>query len=462
MSDQGADDDDDDSRTERKRGRSSLGAGASASTPGKGDRTSMACLQCQHSHVTCSDQRPCERCAKRGLQCVDGVRKKAKYLDILSQINADSKPDPAASNAAVALSAASLDQAQTMVHQQQTQVPQQMQPPLDFAPSMHQAASADTASLQQQIAAAVVQAQQAQQVHQQLQQPSPQQSQQNQPPPPPQAAPFGGFGSESINSEYSFLSNMLDNSNVSTHATHLQLHSHQALDAGLLPPHQQAQPTGVMLDMQRSDVLVKKAKRVYRDVVRPYDYREGYHYLVKYIAERMEKTDIMRICSSLAKFRPSFMAVMMNLSEEDLVFMEKCFQRTLIEYEKLITYSGTPTVVWRRSGEICLVGKEFCLLTDWPLETLLPTSPAQQSTYIYQLMDAKSVIEYWDRFATAAFDNANSSWMVRSVLVSPGGKQIACSVCFTIKRDIFDVPLAIIGNFLPLFQPRKSQEAASS
>ncbi|KAF2196152.1 hypothetical protein GQ43DRAFT_499576 [Delitschia confertaspora ATCC 74209] len=41
-----------------------------------------ACLACQRAHLTCGDERPCQRCIKRGLQdnCMDGVRKKAKYL----------------------------------------------------------------------------------------------------------------------------------------------------------------------------------------------------------------------------------------------------------------------------------------------------------------------------------------------------------------------------------------------
>jgi len=41
------------------------------------------------------------------------------------------------------------------------------------------------------------------------------------------------------------------------------------------------------------------------------------------------------------------------------------------ELEKLISFSGTPTCVWRRTGEICLVGDEFCLLTEWSKEELL-------------------------------------------------------------------------------------------
>ncbi|OAK96744.1 transcription activator of gluconeogenesis [Phaeosphaeriaceae sp. SRC1lsM3a] len=41
-----------------------------------------ACFACQRAHLTCGDERPCSRCVKRNLQdtCMDGVRKKAKYL----------------------------------------------------------------------------------------------------------------------------------------------------------------------------------------------------------------------------------------------------------------------------------------------------------------------------------------------------------------------------------------------
>ncbi|KAJ1843866.1 Transcriptional regulator of nonfermentable carbon utilization, partial [Coemansia sp. RSA 2703] len=45
-------------------------------------KTNRACNHCQKSHLTCDDSRPCARCVKRGIgsTCVDGVRKKAKYL----------------------------------------------------------------------------------------------------------------------------------------------------------------------------------------------------------------------------------------------------------------------------------------------------------------------------------------------------------------------------------------------
>ena len=58
------------------------------------------------------------------------------------------------------------------------------------------------------------------------------------------------------------------------------------------------------------------------------------------------------------------------------------FLRGEQELEKLMSYSGTPTVVWRRTGEICLVAPEFCMLTEWPLEELVGNG---QKKYIYEV-----------------------------------------------------------------------------
>ena len=65
-------------------------------------------------------------------------------------------------------------------------------------------------------------------------------------------------------------------------------------------------------------------------VTRPYDYTEGYHFLMKHLPSRFEKNDILRIVRALAIFRPSLIAMQMPLTEEDEVFVEKCFQRSLL------------------------------------------------------------------------------------------------------------------------------------
>ncbi|CAG8665858.1 18379_t:CDS:2, partial [Acaulospora morrowiae] len=263
-----------------------------------------------------------------------------------------------------------------------------------------------------------------------------------------------GFGSEAVNLEYSILSNML--SSASTES--LGQHSGFA-DIGMIDQSWQQHPlprtspvvatSGVNGDNsnQRRETSGKKRshlitpENVYANVKKPFSYIEGFHYLVNWVKSRMDKEHIERIVRALATFRPSFIALIMNLTEEDLIFMEKCFQRTILEFEKLISFSGTPTVVWRRTGEIALVGKEFSLLTQWSKDQLLG-----KTTYIYEVMDNQSAVEYWEKFAAHAFDNSRQSVMTTCILIRPSGIPVPCTFCFTIKRDIFDIPLAIVGN----------------
>lgn len=170
----------------------------------------------------------------------------------------------------------------------------------------------------------------------------------------------------------------------------------------------------------------------------------------------------------------------MPLSAEDEIFVEKCFQRTLIvrplttslresdlslrqEYERLISMSGTPTVVWRRTCEICLVGPEFCMLTGWKREDLL-----SRKRYIFearlhfrlfcwsvpehdaQLFDNASVVEYYEQVAAHAFENTTQTVMTTCNLLTPSGKLLPCSFCFSIKRDLFSVPSLIVRRHLAL------------
>ncbi|KAH8119079.1 hypothetical protein DFH11DRAFT_1686070 [Phellopilus nigrolimitatus] len=163
-------------------------------------------------------------------------------------------------------------------------------------------------------------------------------------------------------------------------------------------------------------------QNVYMTVKKPYSYIESYDFLMKFLYKRFNKNDILRVIRALAIYRPDF------------IFMEKCLRRSLIELEKLISYSGTPTVVWRRTGEICLVG-------------ILVTG----RKYIYELFESQSVIEYWEKFASHAFENTTQSVFSHCVLLKPSGEPIPCTFCFSIRRDIFDLPSVVIGVFLSFF-----------
>lgn len=127
----------------------------------------------------------------------------------------------------------------------------------------------------------------------------------------------------------------------------------------------------------------------------------------------------------------------MPLSEEDEIFVERAFQRTLVELNKLISFSGTPTVVWRRTGEICLVGTEFCLLTGWRREDLLGGKK-----YIFEIFDTSSVVEYYEHFAKHAFESTSSSVMTQAVVLGPSGKPVPCAFSFSVRRDLFSVGLS--------------------
>lgn len=56
------------------------------------------------------------------------------------------------------------------------------------------------------------------------------------------------------------------------------------------------------------------------------------------------------------------------------------------ELDKLVSFSGTPTLAWRRTGEICLVGPEFCMLTGWEKEELIG-----RKKYVYEVRAASNL-----------------------------------------------------------------------
>ncbi|CAG8503787.1 8378_t:CDS:10 [Ambispora leptoticha] len=467
-----------------------------ASSPPRRKKATRACFHCQKAHLTCDDSRPCQRCIKRDLAstCADGIRKKAKYLQdpnydayIPPQTNSDQSPEqhlqfqihlqrqqyqrqqmisaylnpssmplqsPQMPNQTHVTPHQSLDS--THRHSSMRPIPPPLQlhslPPLSFnslttpLPSTPPSTPLSTSSSSPVMTynpaqimnhpffmgafdpnTVVPSSATSQNVYMHS---GFQQNPNNLADPiiyyPLTTANYG-FGSEAVTMEYSMLNHMLNSA-----------------------PTESLIPGPANHGLKRDSSGKRKSnintpQNVYANITKPFSYTEGFHYLVKWVRERMDKEHIERIVRAIATFRPSFIALIMNLTEEDLIFMEKCFQRTLLEFEKLISFSGTPTVVWRRTGQIALVGKEFSLLTQWSRDQLLG-----KAMYIYEVMDSQSAVEYWEKFAAHAFDNCTPSVMTTCILLSPQGRQVPCTFCFTIKRDLFDIPLAIVGNFLPI------------
>lgn len=322
----------------------------------------------------------------------------------------------------------------------------------------------------------------------------------------------------------------------------------------------------------KAQPLTRKRPRdpsqIYTNVTTPHPYTTNFHHLITYLQTRFGRSApaTLAIAKSLASIRPSFIATTKTLNREDLIFMEKCFQRTLWEYEGFIEGVGTPTIVARRTGEIAAVGKEFQILTGWKKSVLLgreanlnvnvgnsdrrnlgsgrdtgakgtgTNTPAlqQQNTnaqqgdgtnvdaergprpvFLAELLDDDSVVEFYEDFARLAFGDSRGSVMSKGKLlkyrtredeiaanlkreaaaqeaqealgVSPSdvkdgirppnkrldsfagnlkkgisgekGMQklgendgkVECAYCWTVKRDVFDIPMLIVMNVSPRF-----------
>lgn len=150
-------------------------------------------------------------------------------------------------------------------------------------------------------------------------------------------------------------------------------HFHQQPDRPVVPPSTTSTPTAKAQTV--SSRRPRNTSTVYEDVTMPYSYTTAFHNLAALIQRRFSPHKTAHIAKALAAIRPSFISCTMKLNKDDLVFMEKCLQRTLWEYEDFISATGTPTIICRRTGEIVAVGKEFSILTGWSANVLLGREP---------------------------------------------------------------------------------------
>ncbi|KAG5366605.1 Transcription activator of gluconeogenesis ERT1-2 [Yarrowia sp. B02] len=511
-----------------------------------------ACIHCQRTHLTCDNNRPCERCVARGFAdtCVDGVRKKLKYLDDKEDkkpakslspapgVHVQPKPSPAARSARS--SNAGFHDTKTNMLGSMPSTPQNGVSSIG-TPGMAPQAQAGHARTSSQLPADYL-------IHQQL---LATEINQLGDLGRPGEGDFSSdwfsdlqlsghsFQSVATNMEYSILSNMVYSSgqpnsavnnslllgnnsqSPSNHSPHNQECTPQAATpsakikqliesnglsakdlnqyplagevvndqfltvpeivafnetrrnvkdtelttdeklrplsfavAAGQPQNGEAAPDSPGKSIFSSGALETVYSnlpdytdpiQVYTNITTPFSYTPGYHGLISYLKGRFNKQQLVQMTKYMAEYRPSFIACTNSLKEEDLVFMEQCFQRALLEYQKFISFSGTPTLVWRRTGQLVAVGKEFCQLSGWSEQRLIG-----QQTFIVELLDDNSVLEYFELFSRIAFGDSRGATMADCTLLTPTGAKIKTSSIWTLKRDVFGNPMMIVGNFLPI------------
>ena len=276
----------------------------------------------------------------------------------------------------------------------------------------------------------------------------------------------------------------------------------------------------------------RKPSTIYNAVTEPYSYTKAFHDLMELIRKRFSPSKTARIAKALASIRPSFISSLTKLDDDDRVFMEKCLQRTLLEYDDFLSATGTPTIICRRTGEVVAVGEGFSVLTGWKKAVLLGREPnlnantggdisgpsgtgtaasrgtntprvpdgsrsdpldgsRQKPVSIVDLLDDESACDFFDDYSHLAFGDSRGSVTTPCKLLkymtakdadfektldkevgsrlqrqrdaTRSGKdgnagmtqigneegKVECMLCWSVKRDVFDIPMLFVMNVLP-------------
>ncbi|KAG7844438.1 hypothetical protein KL941_003814 [Ogataea angusta] len=181
-------------------------------------------------------------------------------------------------------------------------------------------------------------------------------------------------------------------------------------------------------------------------LLKPYNYAKGYQRLQNYMDNHMAASSRQRILKPLSMFRPGFRAIAKALKDIDLILVEENFERMLLDYDRVFTSMAIPACLWRRTGEIYRGNKEFASLVEVSIDDL-----KNGKLTIYELMTEESSVNFWEKYGAIAFDNTQKAVMTSCNLRSKDGrKKRNCCFSFTIRRDKYNIPSCIVGNFIPI------------
>ncbi|KAJ2865951.1 Transcription factor [Coemansia aciculifera] len=222
-------------------------------------------------------------------------------------------------------------------------------------------------------------------------------------------------------------------------------------------------------------------------ILKPYNYVSGYTRMQRFMETNVSQPNIIRILEVLNTFRPTFRSIAQALDDLDLLLVEEGFERLLLDYDNVFNSFGVPACLWRRTGEIYKANREFADLVGVPLSYF-----HEGRVCIYELMPENSTVNYWEKYGEIAFDATQKAVLTSCVLQtaasirtmvhsdssraqtsgsfaplstalrpaahtdqpspSQPGRPVRCCFSFTLRRDKYKIPLAIVGNFLPIQQ----------
>ncbi|RCK59139.1 Regulator of drug sensitivity 2 [Candida viswanathii] len=205
-----------------------------------------------------------------------------------------------------------------------------------------------------------------------------------------------------------------------------------------------ADPTTEISPEERLKQVIKA--KLEAGLLQPYNYAKGYARLQRYMDNYMNISSRQRILKPLSIFRPAFRAIARTLKDVDLVLVEESFERMLLDYDRVFTSMAIPACLWRRTGEIYRGNKEFASLVGVTTDDLKDGKLA-----IYELMSEESAVNFWEKYGAIAFDKGQKAVLTSCNLRTRDGiKRKSCCFSFTIRRDRYNIPSCIVGNFIPI------------
>lgn len=221
--------------------------------------------------------------------------------------------------------------------------------------------------------------------------------------------------------------------------------------------------------------IYQSVKDIYSHRTMNFDYPQSYHLLTHFLKERFlgrdlldekrkeKRQNLLIILKLIASYRPTFISAHKSLLKPyDLLFLEMSFQRSLLDCEKLLQLNSSPTIMWRRTGEIVSISNDLLSILGLSVSEIL-----SKRTFIIELMyDDNSIINYFKLFQSVAVGSLHLRIVTTCKLKKkPAGDSSTrngilaesmprdhiefCSV-WTVKRDLFDIPMLIVGQFLPV------------
>lgn len=210
-----------------------------------------------------------------------------------------------------------------------------------------------------------------------------------------------------------------------------------------------ADPAGASSDSpeERMNKLLKA--KMDAGLLKPFNYVKGYARLNQYMEQNLQQISRVRVLRQLDRFRPKFRDRMEKLTDVDLVRIEMWFDKSLMEYDRVFASMAIPACCWRRTGEIYRGNKEMARLIHVPMSKLRDGNIA-----LHEIIAEPSLVSYWEKFGAIAFDHTQKAILTSCSLKNPDPNskdpEIRCCFSFTVKRDMWNIPALIVGNFLPI------------